>query len=163
MEDPMLHELLAGAAKTMAGVRYCWLVTTAADGAVHGRPMGRIPPEAGEDALTVRFLVDGRSRKVSEIRQAAAVTAIFENQPDDGYITVAGRASLQDDPAVVQRRWKRGYDAHFPSEADCAHALFVDVAIDRMELWIRGVTPEPFGLTATVLEQDESGWRLVRS
>ena len=46
MEDPMLHELLAGAAKTMAGQRYCWLITTAEDG-IHGRPMGRIPSEVG--------------------------------------------------------------------------------------------------------------------
>ena len=30
-----------------------------------------------------------------------------------------------------------------------------------MELWIRGVTPEPFGLRATVLERDHGGWRLV--
>jgi len=156
----MLHELLAGAAKTMAGVRYCWLVTTAADG-IHGRPMGRIPPEAGEGALTVRFLADGRSRKVSEIRRSAAVTAIFENRPGDGYVLVAGQAVLQDDPALVQRRWKRGYEAYFPSEADRAHALFVEVAIERMELWIRGVTPEPFGMKATVLERDGDGWRLV--
>jgi len=162
MEDPMLHELLAGAAKTMASVRYCWLVTTAPDG-IRGRPMGRMPPETGEDALTVRFLADDRSRKVSEIRQAAAVTAIFENQADDGYVAVTGKAMLQDDPVVVQRRWKRGYDAYFASEADRAHALFVDVAIERMELWIRGVTPEPFGVSATVLEPDGGGWRLARS
>ncbi len=30
-----------------------------------------------------------------------------------------------------------------------------------MELWIRGVTPEPFGLRATVLERDASGGRRV--
>jgi len=159
----MLHELLAGAAKTMASVRYCWLVTTDAKGAVHGRPMGRILPEAGEDRLTVRFLADVRSRKVAEIRQAAAVTAIFENQAEDGYVSVTGRAGLQEDPAVVQRHWKRGYDAYFASEADRAHALFIELAIERMELWIRGVTPEPFGVSPTVLEQGEDGWRLVRS
>jgi hypothetical protein len=29
-----------------------------------------------------------------------------------------------------------------------------------MELWIRGVTPEPFGLLPTVLERDAGGgWR----
>jgi general stress protein 26 len=163
MEDPMLHELLAGAAKTMAGVRYCWLVTTDATGAVHGRPMGRILPEAGEERLTVRFLADDRSRKVAEIRHAAAVTAIFENQAEEGYVTVAGRAILQDDAAVVRRQWKPGYNAYFASEADRAHALFIDVAIERLELWIRGVTPEPFGVRPTVLEQGEDGWRLARS
>ena len=29
-----------------------------------------------------------------------------------------------------------------------------------MELWIRDVTPEPFGLRATVLERDTNGWRV---
>lgn len=40
-------------------------------------------------------------------------------------------------------------------------ALFVEVAIERMELWIRGVTPEPFGTKPTVLEREGEGWRLV--
>ena len=65
---------------------------------------------------------------------------------------------------MVQQRWKRGYDAYFAREADRAHALFVEVATERMELWIRGVTPEPFGVGATVLEPDGGGWLcLVRS
>lgn len=33
--------LLAGAAKTIGNVRYCWLVTTAGDGGANSRPMGR--------------------------------------------------------------------------------------------------------------------------
>jgi general stress protein 26 len=160
MEDPMLHELLAGAAKTMAGQHYCWLITTAEDG-THARPMGRIPAEPGEDVLTVRFLADGRSRKAAEIRRCGKVTAIYENQPRDGYVTVTGTAVLQNDPSAVRLRWKRGYEAYFPTEADRAHALFVEVSIERMELWIRGVTPEPFGTTPTVLERDDKGWRLV--
>jgi general stress protein 26 len=146
MEDPMLNELIAGAAKTMASQRYCWLMTTAQDG-IHARPMGRIPAEAGEDA--------------SEIRRCGKITALYEHQPSDGYVTVTGTAVLQDDPAVVCRRWKRGYEAYFPTEADRAHALFVEVAIERMELWIRGVTPEPFGTKPTVLEREGKGWRLV--
>ena len=33
-----------------------------------------------------------------------------------------------------------------------------------MELWIRGVTPEPFGLRVTVLERRTGGgWRVVAS
>jgi general stress protein 26 len=159
MEDSMLHELLAGAAKTMASVRYCWLMTSAEDG-VHARPMGRLPAEPGEDALTVRFLADGRSRKVAEIRRCGRVTAIYEHQPSDGYVAVTGTAVLQDDPTVVCRRWRRGYEAYFPSDADRAHALFVELSIERMELWIRGVTPEPFGMKPTVLEREGESWRL---
>lgn len=155
-----MTRLLEGAAKTMASVRYCWLMTTAEDG-IHARPMGRLPAEAGEEALTVRFLADGRSRKAAEIRHCGKVTAIYEHQPSEGYVTVTGTAVLQADPAVVCQRWKRGYEAYFPTEADRAHALFVEVSIERMELWIRGVTSEPFGAKPTVLERDESGWRLV--
>jgi general stress protein 26 len=155
-----ITRLLDGAAKTMASVRYCWLMTTTEDG-IHARPMGRLPAEAGEEGLTVRFLADGRSRKTAEIRRGGRVTAIYENQARDGYVTVTGTAVLQDDPAVVDRRWKRDYEAYFPTEADRAHALFVEVAIERMELWIRGVTPEPFGTKPTVLERDGEGWRVV--
>jgi len=39
----MLQELLAGAAKTIGNVRYCWLMTTAEDG-IHARPMGAFRP-----------------------------------------------------------------------------------------------------------------------
>ena len=160
MEDPILHELLAGAAKTMAGQRYCWLITTAEDG-IHARPMGRIPSEVGEEALTVCFLADDRSRKTAEICRCGKITALYEHQPSDGYVAVTGTAALQDDPAVICRRWKRDYEAYFPTEADRAHALFVEVAIERMELWIRGVTPEPFGMKPTVLEREGKGWRLL--
>ena len=152
--------LLEGAVKTMASMRYCWLMTSVGDG-IHARPMGRIPAEPGEEALTVRFLADDRSRKAAEIRRCGKVTAIYEDQPSEGYVTVTGTAVLQDDPAVVGRLWKRGYEAYFATETDRAHALFVDVAIERLELWIRGVTPEPFGLKPTVLERGTDGWRLV--
>ena len=38
--------LLAGAAKAIAGVRYCWLVTEAETGGANARPMGRLLPAA---------------------------------------------------------------------------------------------------------------------
>lgn len=152
--------LLEAAARTMASVRYGWLVTAAEHG-INARPMGRLPAEPGEEALTVRFLADDRSRKAEDIRRCGKVTAIYEHQPSDGYVVATGPAVLQDDPAVVKRRWKRSYAAYFATEADRAHALFVDVAIERLELWIRGVTPEPFGMSPTVLERDERGWRVV--
>jgi len=61
----------------------------------------------------------------------------------------------------VRRLGKRAYDAFVPDEEARAHALFAEVKVERLELWIRGVTPEPLGLKATVLERDAGGsWRL---
>jgi general stress protein 26 len=158
-----VSRLLAGAAKTIASLRYCWLVTAAEGGGAHSRPMGRVPCDPDEDQWKIRFLTGGRSRKASEIRRAGKVTVMFQHDADDAFVTLIGTAGLRDDASEVRRRWKNAYSVYFPTEQDRANAAFVEIDAERLELWIRGVTPEPFGLSATVLERDASGnWRLVR-
>jgi general stress protein 26 len=156
-----VDRLLAGAAKTMRSVRYCWLVTAGEGGAPHVRPMGRVLKDPGEDEWRIRFLTDGRSRKAADMRQAKEVSILFQHDPDLAYVALTGRAGLHEDPSETRSRWKSAYDVYFPSETDRRNAIFVEVEVDRMELWIRGVTPEPFGLRATVLERDANGWRLI--
>jgi general stress protein 26 len=157
-----VSRLLAGAANTIAKPRYCWLVTAAETSSANARPMGRLLPDPDEHEWTIRFITDGRSRKASEIERAGKVTIIFQHDPDDAFVTLIGTATLRRDVSEVRRRWKRTYDAYFPTEADRANAAFVEIDIGRMELWIRGITPEPFGLRATVLERDARGtWQLI--
>ena len=80
----------------------------------------------------------------------------------DAFVTLIGKATPLEDASEDRKRWKRAYDAYFPTDADRTNAVFVEVDVERMELWIRGVTPEPFGLQATVLERDRAdGWRLI--
>jgi general stress protein 26 len=156
-----VSRLLAGAARTMRSARYCWLATAAERGAPQVRPMGRVLNDPGEDEWKIRFLTDGRSHKVADMGRANAVTILFQHDPDLAYVSLIGRASLHEDASETRSRWKPAYDAYFPSEADRASAIFVEVDAQRMELWIRGVTPEPFGLRATVLERYAEGWRLI--
>ena len=156
-----VSRLLAGAARTMASVRYCWLATASEAGPPRLRPMGQIPRDPGEDEWTIRFLTDGRSRKVADMRRDGEVAILFEHDPDLAFVTLIGKAALHDGTSEVRERWKRAYDLYFPTEKDRANAIFVEVEVKRMELWIRGVTPEPFGLRATVLERDASGGRRV--
>ena len=154
--------LLAGAAKAIAGVRYCWLVTEAETGGANARPMGRLLPAAEENDWTIRFVTDGRSRKASDIRRAGKVGLIFQRDQDDAFVVLSGRAMLIEAASEVRRLWKDAYNAYFPDEADRTNATFVQVNVERMELWIRGVTPEPFGLRPTVLARDAGGiWRLT--
>ena len=156
-----LSRLLDGAAKTMRNARYCWLTTATEVGAPRARPMGRVLNDPGEDPWRVRFLTDGRSHKAADMRRAGEVTILFQHDPDLAFLSLIGKAELHEDPSETQSRWNRLYDIYFPTEADRANAVFVEVGIERMELWIRGVTPEPFGLRATVLERDAEGWRLI--
>jgi general stress protein 26 len=153
--------LLEGAAKAMRSARYCWLATAAEAGAPHVRPMGRVLNDPGEDEWKIRFLTDSRSHKAADMRRAGEVTILFQHDPDLAFVSLIGRATLHEDASETRSRWKAAYDVYFPSEADRANAIFVEVEIKRMELWIRGVTSEPFGLRATVLERDAGGWRLI--
>jgi general stress protein 26 len=153
--------LLAGAAKTVQAVRYCWLVTKAADG-FNARPMGRVLPDKSEDGWLIRFVTDGRSRKAHELCGEQQVGLIFQSDPDEAYVALFGKARLIDRASDVERFWKKHYEMYFPTPADRAAAAFIEVDVSRMELWIRGVTPEPFGLHATKLARAAEGaWLLA--
>jgi general stress protein 26 len=157
-----VSRLLAGAARTVASARFCWLATTDENGRVNTRPMGRLLPDPDESDWTIRFVTDGRSRKASDIRRVGKVTVIFQRAVADAFVAMSGTAMLHEDESEVRRRWKNAYNAYFPSEQDRANAAFVEIDAERMECWIRGVTPEPFGLSATILERDASGdWQLI--
>lgn len=158
--DSMI-ELLSGAARTITSVRYSWLVTLAETGAVNARPMEQLPRDLDEDEWTIRFLTDGRSRKASEIRRAGKVTVIFQDA-GDAFVALVGSATLLEEISEVNRRWKNAYSVYFPTEQDRANAAFLEVAPQRMELWIRGVTPEPFGLRPARLKRNGDGkWQKV--
>ncbi len=152
-----VSRLLGAAAETIAKVRYCWLLTAAGEGDIRPRPMGRVPRDADEDEWTLRFLTDGRSPKVADLRRVSHVSVIFQHDPDDAFVALAGKANLAEGKAEIRRRWTAAYDAFFPAGPDGSSVLFVTIEVARVELWIRGVTPEPFGLRTTVIERDATG------
>jgi general stress protein 26 len=153
---------LLAAARAIANARWCWLATAERAGVPCLRPMGRLPPEPNDDDWTIRFVTDGRSRKASDIRRTARIALIFQHEADDAFVALTGAARLCEEASEVRRRWKDAYNRYFPTESDRANAAFLVVEAERLELWIRGVTPEPFGLQATALERDAAGaWRLV--
>src|ERR1700680_1659386 len=87
-----VSRLLVGAAKAVASARYCWLATTAENGGVNARPMGRLPRDPGEDDWRIRFVTDGRSRKAADIRRVRQVAVTFQHDADDAYVTLIGAA-----------------------------------------------------------------------
>jgi general stress protein 26 len=157
-----VSRLLAGAAKTVASARYCWLATTAENGGVNARPMGRLLGDPDENDWTIRFITYRRSRKASDIRRVCKVAVIFQHDAADAFVTLIGVATLRESASEVRRRWKNAYNVYFPGEQDRANAAFVEIDAERMDLWIRGVTPEPFGLYPMILERDPGrGWRVI--
>src|SRR6516162_10048486 len=86
-----ISRFLAGAAKTIASVRYCWLLTEAEAGGANARPMGRVLAGPDESDWTILFITDGRSRKASDIRRAGEVGLIFQHDPDAAFVAFTGR------------------------------------------------------------------------
>src|SRR5258706_13576075 len=67
-DDAEVSRLLAGAAKVIARVRYCWLVTEAETGGVCARPMGRLLPNPEKNDWTIRFITEaGRARWATSV------------------------------------------------------------------------------------------------
>ena len=123
------------------------------------RPMGRLPRGPGEldDPIRHRRAVAQGGRHPTRARGRAPLSARRRRRLRRPHRRgQAPHAGMQ-----VRRRWKAAYAPFFPPETDRANAAFLEVEARRLELWIRGVTPEPFGLQATTLERDASGvWRL---
>lgn len=157
-----IDRYLAAAAVTISKAPLCWLATErGSGGAPRPRPMGRLPPAPGDDAWTLRFITDARSDKAADIRRAESVALVFQRDAEDAFVALSGRARFGDRPAATGK-WIPGYDPFFPTEEDKANAIFLTVEAARLDLWIRGITPEPFALKTTTLErEDGGGWRLA--
>lgn len=148
---------LESVSRTIAEVQYCWLATCAEAGAVAARPMGRISPHPSKTDWEVSFVTNARSQKRSEIRRSGKATLVFQEDGDRSYVALIGTARLCEDRAEVDARWKTAYDVFFPTDVDRANARFIDVVVERIDFWIRGVTPEPFGRTTTTLIRQANG------
>jgi general stress protein 26 len=153
LREQRVDSMLAAARKTIDKVRYSWALTTS-ENVNSVRPMGHLPHVPGEDEWTIWFLTSGDSRKVADIRRDQRTSLVFQHDVDDAYVTLSGLVVLVEDPSEIQARWKERYNVFFPTEADRKHAMFFRLVADHAELWVRGVTPEPFGISTTTLKRD---------
>jgi general stress protein 26 len=102
------------------------------------------------------------SRKALEIGRAGRLTVVFQHDADDSYVTLIGRSEIITDRAVIRPRWQKDWNLFFADGAEDENAVLVRTEAMRLELWVRGVTAEPFGARTTILERDESReWREV--
>jgi general stress protein 26 len=155
----VIERLLTAADDVVVRARHCWLMTLSS-GRIDARPMGRVLSAPSQAHWTLGFLADSRSKKVRDIRSAAAVRLIFEHD-EDAFVSLAGTAVVIADPDTLERRWLPAYDRNFPTAADKANAVFLDIRAAEIRLWIRGLTPEPFGLQSLTLRRPVEGdWEI---
>ena len=155
-------QFLAAARETIAAVPVCWLATRSLEGGTNARAVSSSAGPPGSDEWTRRFLVRRSSRKVTEIRTAPIVTLAFQHPSGDRYIALGGRAAIIEDVAQMRTLWPSDLDAHFPPGFADANMIVVQVDVDRIEVHVRGLTPEPFGSGRTLLERrSAASWRFI--
>src|SRR5215472_14909748 len=147
------ERFLAAATAAMEKARYCWAMTVAEDGSVNARAMGPQKSPTSEDPFGILFLTRRSSRKALEIGRTGRLSAVYQHDADDSYVTLIGRGVIIADRALLRARWQPAWNQLFPAGADDETAIFVQLEADHIELWVRGVTPEPFGTRGAILER----------
>ena len=160
--ETQIFQFLTAARETIAAVPVCWLATRSLEGGTNARAVSSSAGPPGADEWTRRFLVRRSSRKVAEMRAAPLVTLAFQHPSGDRYIALVGRATIIEDVAVMRTIWSSDLDEQFPSGFADANMIVVQVNVDRIEVHVRGLTPEPFGAGRTLLERQPAGsWRFI--
>jgi hypothetical protein len=95
----------------------------------------------------------GGSRKAREIGWTGRLSVVYQHDADDGYVTLIGRGVIVADRALQRARWQPAWNQFFPAGADDETSIFVQLEAERIELWVRGVTAEPFGTRGAILER----------
>ena len=97
--------------KIMRDIRFAMLTTAARDGHLRSRPM--MTSDVEFDG-TLWFIARGHSGLAAEITGNPNVNVSYANNKGDRYISVAGSASLVQDPARLKDLWTREHKSWFP-------------------------------------------------
>jgi hypothetical protein len=93
----------------------------------------------------ILFLTRRGSRKALEIGRTGRLSVVYQHDADDSYVTLIGRGVIIADRALLRARWQPAWNQFFLAGVDDETSVFVQLEADHIELWVRGVTPEPFG------------------
>ena len=160
--ESRINAYLAAAHDTVVATRICWLATRSLEGGTNVRAVDCWKGAPGSDKWTRRFLVRRTSRKVAEMRAAPMVSLACQHASGERWVTLGGRATIIDDIAEMRTIWTGELDAKFPPGFANANMIVVRLDVDRVEVHVRGLTPEPFGTGRTLLERQPGGsWRYI--
>ncbi|WP_173923680.1 pyridoxamine 5'-phosphate oxidase family protein [Agromyces sp. Marseille-P2726] len=118
--------------KLVTGADAALLTSRGADGTLHARPLAVLQKDF--DGV-VRFLVQHPSEKTLEIEADPMVNVSFASR--QGYLSIAGRASVVRDDALIDDLWGPTAEAWFPQGREDPRIAVLEVAGDGAEYWAR--------------------------
>ena len=119
-------------ADLLKGMHIAMVNTVARDGSINSRPMA-VQDKTFDGKLW--FLTRVRSEKVDEILQDQHVTLTLADTPDAKYLTLKGRARINQDRAKIRELWSSMYKAWFPKGESDPEIAVLRVDVTEAEYW----------------------------
>lgn len=106
----------------------CMVTSVGPDGRLRARPMTR---QDSDFRGRFRFLAPKDGHLLAEIAADPRVNVSVQSR--DGFVSVAGRAIVDESRATVTENWSAATEAWFPEGPDSAVAIYVDA--ESAEYW----------------------------
>jgi general stress protein 26 len=143
------------------GIHIAMLTTVATDGTISSRPMAiQNEPFNG----TLWFLTRSSSEKIDEIAQDQSVTLTVAEPKDSKYLSLKGRASVNQDRAKIKQLWNPLYKAWFPKGEDDPDIAVLRVDVTEADFWeassnklVMGIKYVAAAMTGGTLPVGEAG------
>jgi general stress protein 26 len=109
------------------------LTTRTHDGRMLSRPLRAQPLDVGDGSLW--FITDRDSHKATEIQAQPQVNVAFAAPSANTYVSIAGRAQVLFDKAVLHTLWSPAMTVFYPQGEDDPALCLLRVEIDSAEYW----------------------------
>jgi general stress protein 26 len=119
--------------KLLEDIDIAMLTTVGGDGYLVSRPLST--QRSAYDGRRVWFFTEADSPKVAEIRRHPKVNLAYASKDKNTYVSLAGRASVNRDRALIAQFWNDAMKAFFPKGKDDPNLVLLEVEPRTVEYW----------------------------
>ncbi len=120
-------------AKLIEDIDVTMFTTIGEHGDLVSRPLST--QKAQFDGEKVWFFVASDSPKVAEIARDSRVNLAYASKGRNTYVSMAGDAYVNDDPAKIEAFWNDALKAYFPRGVNDPRLTLIEVAVRTAEFW----------------------------
>jgi general stress protein 26 len=156
-QDPSVKSVLDVAQQTIAAAGCASLITMDESGHPSSRAVAAFPPDANFARVVIGTHPD--SRKNVHVLKDPRVLMSYVDNSNRGYVTVIGKAHIDDKSEERKTYWVDRFSAFFPGGPDSDEYQLMIVVPERLEVRSFGlkVAEEPTHWSPVILERGEAG------
>ena len=119
--------------KLLEDIDIAMLTTVGKDGYLVSRPLST--QRSTFDGRRVWFFTEADSPKVAEIRRNPKVNLAYASKDKNTYVSLAGKARVNRDPALRAEFWNDAMKAFFPKGCNDPNLVLLEVEPRTVEYW----------------------------